>query len=484
MSLKQKTLSGFRWGFVESLANQGIQLIIGIVLARLLSPKEFGLMGMVLIFTAISQILIDGGFSQALIRRRHCAPEDYSTAFYFNVALGVSCYVVLCILAGPISRFFGEPCLLLLIRLLSLDLVISSMGLVQRTLLTKNVNFKLQAKMSIISSVISGGIGISMACSGWGVWSLVSRTLSQTLIAVSLLWLWNTWRPKFSFRVKAFREIFGFGSKLLVSGILDTLSLNIYSMIIGKYFSVADLGYYTRASDFRNMLSTNLTAVVGRVSYPVLAMMQDDDDKLRIGYKKLIKGTMFISFVAMIGAIAIARALVLTLFGVKWEPMVPYLQLLCVVGMLYPLHALNLNILTVKGKSDMLLRLEVTKKILIVPAMIVGISFGIRMMIVAMIANSLIALWLNGRWSADLVNYPMREQIGDIMPSFLLAAAMGGVVFSIGCFLPCKPVLSLLIQTAVGSMFMIIVSRALRLDAYVEISEILLNSFSGQKNLT
>ena len=475
VSLKQKTFNALAWSFVDSFANQGIQFIVGIVLARLLTPKEFGLIGMVLVFTAISESFIDSGFSGALIRKKNCGQEDYSTVFYFNLAVGILLYLVLFILAGSISRFYKEPKLVGLIRVLALGVIISSLGLTQRTILTRNINFKLLARISIISSVVSGTAGIGMAYYGWGVWSLVWKTLCQNFVVLCLLWIWNKWKPLFAFSAKAFQEMFSFGSKLLASGLIDTAYKNIYYLIIGKYFSAASLGYYTRANQFTGIPSACLTGVIGRVAYPVLASIQDDEGKLKVGYKKLIKCTMLISFVLMIGMAATAKSMVMTLIGGKWLPCVPYLQLLCFVGMLYPLHALNLNILNVKGRSDLFLRLEIVKKMLAVPIIIVGTWLGIKTMIMGMIVLSFITYFLNSYWSGQLIGYPMKEQIGDIFPSFISAGAMGVTVFLVGYFLPSiEPVLVLFVQITIGALIILVIARFCRLEAYSDINEIVL----------
>jgi teichuronic acid exporter len=481
VSLRQKTISGLTWSFIDSFASQGMQFMIGIILARLLSPKEFGLIGIIIIFTAISQSFVDSGFSKALIRKNDCGQEHYSTAFYFNCAVGGLVYFALFLLAQPISSFFGEPQLVLLVRVLGISLIINSVGLVQKTILTKNIDFKLQTKISIIATLISGIIGVGMAFCGWGVWSLVWKTLSSNVVSVSLFWFWSTWRPARLFNMHAFREMFDFGSKLLASGLIDTIYRNIYYLVIGKYFSAVDLGYFTRADEFRNIPSADVTTVIERVSYPVLSNIENDPKRLKAVYKKLITCTMLISFVLMVGMAAVAKPMVITLIGEKWLPCVPYLQPLCFVGMLYPLHALNLNMLTLRGRSDLFLRLEVIKKILAIPTIIIGVFFGIKVMIVGMFINSVIAYFLNSCWSGRMVDYPMREQLADITPSFILAIIMGICVLVIGYILPLKPIMVLSIQIVSGALITLCIARAVRLEAFMEIREMVLERFAKTK---
>jgi teichuronic acid exporter len=481
-SIKEKTVKGLFWSFIDNFSSQGITFIVGIILARLLEPKDFGLIGMITIFIAISQSFIDSGFSQALIRKNDCKQEDYSTAFYYNIIVGFIFYFILFFSAGAISSFFNEPQLLLLVRVIGINLLINSAGLIQRTTLTKKINFKLQTKISIISSVLSGSVGITMAFMGWGVWSLVWKTISQNIFTILLLWFWNNWIPTFSFSIKSFKEMFGFGSKLLLSGLIDTIYKNGYYFVIGKFFSANELGYYTRADQFSQLPSSNLTGVIQRVSYPVLSTIQNDPKRLKKAYQKLIKSTMFITFILMIGLAAIAKPLILTLIGEKWLPSVVYLQLLCFSGILYPLHALNLNILNVKGRSDLFLKLEIIKKILAVPIIIIGIFLGVREMIIGMILISFIAYFLNSFWSGKLVNYPVKEQIKDILPMFFLAIFMGVIISIPAYFLSLKSVYILLIQISLGALIIISISKLLKIEAYMEIRKIMINAFSKKSN--
>ena len=320
VTLKQKTLSGLKWSFLDNFVNQGAQFIVGIILARLLSPKEFGLIGMMAIFTAISIAFIDSGFSQALVRKSDCTNEDFSTVFFYNLIAGITLYGVLFFLSGTIGNFYSEPVLPLLIRVLAIDVIIRSFCVVQQTILVKNINFKLQTNISIAASVISGITAIVMAYSGWGVWSLIWKAISQSIVTAVLLWLWNDWRPGFVFNNTSFRSMFGFSSKLLASGLIDTFFTNIYYLVIGKVYSATELGYYTKADQFKNYPSQDINGMVQRVSYPVLASIQDDPVRLKRGYKGLIKNVMFISFVLMIGLSAVARPMVMAVRATATAP--------------------------------------------------------------------------------------------------------------------------------------------------------------------
>lgn len=473
MTLKEKTINGLAWSFVDTFAGQGITFIVGVILARLLTPREFGLVGMLTIFIAVSASFINSGFSQALIRKKGCTAEDYATVFYFNFVVGCIAFLLLFGAAPLISRFYHEPQLKPLVRVLSLVLVIDALTIIQRTTLTKRIDFKLQTRVSILASLLSGAVAVIMAYTGYGVWSLVFQKIIAQAANGALLWTWNRWRPAAAFSKQSFKELFSFGSKLLVSGLIDTAYRNIYYLIIGKYFSAAELGFYTRADMFRNLPSQNISGIISRVSYPVLATLQDNTDQLKAGYKRLITSTMLMTFVLMMGMAAVAEPMVITLVGEPWRPCIVYLQMLCFVGMLYPLQALNLNMLNVKGRSDLFLRLEIIKKILAVPTIIIGVLYGIKIMIAGMIVNSLIAYYLNSYWSGKLIGYPIGEQIMDILPAFAVALVMGLLVYASGEWLSCGYFLKLCIQIPLGAGIVFLFCELSRMRDYLYLKDIL-----------
>ena len=481
MTLKQQTVSGLIWSFIDSFANQGVQLIVGIILARILSPKEFGLIGMLTIFIAVSQSFIDSGFTNALIRKKDCSKSDYSTVFYFNIIVSIIFYLILFIFSDAISSFFHEPQLKILLQVLGIGLILNSFSLIQRTIFTKELNFRLQMRVSIIASVGSGVIAIFMAYKGFGVWSLVALTLCRYGFTSFFFWIWSKWKQILAFSKASFNELFSFGSKLLVSGLIDTIYQNVYKLIIGKYFSAIELGYYTLSDQYQSFPSQNLNGIIGRVSYPVLSSIQEDIPKLKIAYQKLIKSTMLLTFVLMMGLAAIAKPMILTLVGEKWLPSVIYLQMLCFVGMFYPLQALNLNMLKVQGRSDLFLRLEIIKKILAVPTIVVGVLFGIKIMILGMWVNTLIAYYINSYWSGKFIGYSTAQQIRDIVPSFFVAAVMGIIVFVIGYYLNTSNLLKLTVQIITGAAFTIGLSELIKLDDYFFIKEIVFEKVLKKK---
>lgn len=465
-SLKSKTLTGLIWSFTDLVANHGVQFFIQIILARLLLPEHFGVIGMILIFIAISNSIVDSGFSQALIRDQQTSQVDYSTVFYFNVTMAVVMYSILYVSANPISIFFGEPQLIAILRVLSLVLIINSLGIIHRVILIKNVDFKTIAKVNSIAVLTSGGITIALAVMGFGVWSLIFNTIAMQIMQTLLLWCCHRWLPSMTFNRQSFNKFYRFGYKLLLSGLIDTLYNNIYFVIIGRFYSTTQLGFYTNAVKFSDMASQSISAAVQRVSYPVLSSIQDDELRLKQGFRKIIKTSAFINFPLMIGLAAVAPSLFNLLLGNKWMPSVFYFQLLCFAGMLYPLHAINLNILQVKGRSDLFLLIEIIKKTVWTVLILASIVFGqgIIGLIVAAVLSSYIALYINTYFSAREIDYSAKEQLMDLLPMFLLSIIMGIIVTSIGAVLPVNHLMKLTCQVGIGFVVYIFGCKLAKVD--------------------
>ncbi|NLJ18847.1 lipopolysaccharide biosynthesis protein [Globicatella sulfidifaciens] len=473
-SLKKKAIRGVSWSFVDNIASQGITFLVGIILARLLTPAEFGILGMITIFIAISNSIIDSGFSNALIRKNDAKRIDYNTVFIFNLVLSLVLYGVLYVASPAISRFFHEPQLVAITRVMGLLLLINALGIIQRTLLVKRVDFKTQTKVSVIASLGSAVVGVGMAWAGFGVWSLVGQQLSRQFLNTLFLWVFNRWRPLLEFSIQSFKELFSFGSKLLASGLIDTLFKNIYYIIIGRFYSAAQLGQYTRAEQFNMIFSSNLTSVIQRVSYPVLSSIQNEAERLREAYRRVIKSTMLVTFACMLGLAACAKPVILILIGEKWLVAAEYLQIICFSGMLYPLHAINLNILQVKGRSDLFLKLEIIKKGLAVLPITLGIIYGIKVMLLAKVFNSFLAYYLNARYSKSMVNYSVKEQIADILPTFLVSLGVAGVMWGI-TWLDLNVYLQLIVQVSVGLTLAGVIYEKLNLEEYKELKGIALS---------
>lgn len=433
--LKGKTRRGTLWSFIERFSVQGVTFLVLLVMARLLTPDDYGVVGMIAIFIEIGQSLVDSGFSQALIRKRDRSSIDNSTVFYFNIVVGIILYGVLFVCAPLIADFYNKPnvtpVLIPLIRLLGLSLVINSFVVVQRALFTIRLDFKSQAKASLAGAVVSGVIGISMAYTGFGVWAIAGQQLSNLLINVGLLWLLSGWRPKWEYAWSSFRELFGFGSKLAAAGLLETIYKNIYNIAIGKFYKTDQLGFYTRAQQFGNFLSLNVTGIIQRVSFPVLCTIQDDDARLSVLYRRFLRLSAFIIFPLMIGLAALADPLVILLLKPKWAFAATLLQILCFSMMWYPIHAINLILLEVKGRTDLFLYLEIAKKVIGVAIMLITIPFGLIAICIGQVINSLIALVINTHYTGKLIGIGLLRQLRDLFPTLLYSASMGAVVYTV-----------------------------------------------------
>ena len=467
-SLRDKTVRGVGWSFIDNIASSGITFLIGLILARLLTPEEYGVMAMITIFIAISNSIVDSGFSNALIRKVNINRIDFNTVFYFNILISIILYFFLFFASPAISNFFGKSILIDIMRIIGFVLIINALSIIPRTIFVRNVNFKVQTKVSLISSIGSGVIGIGMALSQMGVWSLVGQQLSRQLLNTLFLWVYCKWRPNLEFSFRSFKELFGFGSKLLLSGLINTIYQNIYYIVIGRFYLPSFLGQYTRAEQFNTIFSNNLTTVVQRVSYPVLSSIQEDAKRLREGYRKIIKTTMLISFACMLGLAAIAKPLIFILIGEKWAVAAYFLQIICFAGMLYPLHAINLNILQVKGRSDLFLKLEIIKKLVAIIPIVLGIYYGIDYMLYGSVFTSFVSYFLNSYYSAGLINYSVNEQLRDIFPAFFVSLVVSIFMWSLS-FINCSVYLLLPIQLLLGIVLLLIIHENLKMPEYLDL---------------
>lgn len=476
--LKSKAAHGVLWSFFERFGQQGVQFGISIILARLLLPEEFGLIGMLVIFTVIAQTFLDSGFGAALIQKKDASYIDECSIFYFNIVIGFIAAGLMCLISPWIATFYNEQQLAPLTRFLSLTLIINSICLIHTTLLTKNVDFKTQLKVGMVATIISGAIGISLALQGFGVWSLAIQLVTASLFRAILLWILVKWRPTLAFSYQSLKSMFTFGSKMLLSGLLDQIFMNIYLVVIGKIFTVGDLGYYVRAKTWQQLTTQNITNVITRVAFPVFSAIQNDDKRLKRGMKKAISFLAFVNFPLMIGILVTAKPAVLLLLTDKWAPSIPYLQLLCIVGLTYPIHAINLNLLMAKGRSDLFFRLEIIKKSLIIASIFITYRWGIPAMIWGQIVVSVIGLYINTYFTARMIDYPILEQIRDMSPYFFATGLMGAIVYSLK-YVPFETNLSLfLMQSIVGIIVYIGLCRTFRLAAFEEIRDYAISKLS------
>lgn len=418
-SLKDKTVKGVIWSTIERFSVQGVLFIVTLVLARILDPKDFGLIGMLTIFIAVSQSLIDSGFSQALIRKQDRTEIDNCTVFYFNIIVSVILYLLLYILAPFVSVFYNEPQLTSLMRVLCLVIIINSFAVVQRAIYSAIVDFKSQAKASFIAVIVSGGVGVCCALMGLGVWSLVWQQVTNAIMNTLLLWLYSKWYPTLRYSWNSFKELFSFGSKLMFSGLLDTLYNNMFTLVVGKVFNAESLGHYTQANRFAQMPSANIASILQRVTFPVLCSIQDDRERLKAKFRQLMRLFAFIIFPLMCILAGIAFPLIDWLLGEKWKFTAVLLIPMCFDFMWWPIHAINLNLLKVLGRSDLFLKLEIIKKCIGVIIILLSIHFGLVFMCYISIIASLVGLYLNAYYTGKLANIGLMVQLKDLAPTLV-----------------------------------------------------------------
>lgn len=473
-SLKQATITGTFWSAADAFLGQGVLILVGIVLARLLSPEEYGLIGIVTIFTTVMRGIMDSGFSNALIRKMNVTDEDYSTLFFFNFIVSVVLFFLLFVGAPWIAKFFELPHLLLLLRVMGLLLILQAFCIVQETILKRNIDFKSKAKASFIAAVCSGVIGIGMAFEGCGVWSLVGQSLSNQLIYSGSLWIINRWWPQYKISVKSLRYMWWFGWKLLLSGILNNIWTQLNKVVVSKFYSPVMLGQYSKAGEFSNIFSENFTKIVQRVTYPAISKLQDDKMRLLNAYRHVIKTSMFISVICMFLLGAISEPFIYCLIGPKWHIAATFLPLICIARSIYPLQAINLNMLQVQGRTDIFLYLEIAKKTILLVPLFVGAFVGIYWMLIVSIGTSVIIYFLNSYYSGKSLGYNSWMQLKDVAPSFGVAFTVAVPVYSLK-YLPISYWLILPMQIIVGMVVLYYVCETIKIPEYVEVKGIFSN---------
>ena len=479
-NLKQKTVYGLIWNFLERFFNTIVLFVVGVILARILEPSEFGLIGMLAIFISLSQVLINSGLNTAIIRKKSAREIDYATVFVFNIVSSLGFFLLLVALSKPISIFYDEPILKNILILLAFGLVIESFGAIQLAKLQKEMDFKLQTIISLIATTISGTVAIIMALQGYGVWSLVALHLSRILTTTILIWVLVKWKPSLGFDKKSFFEMYSFGSKLLFSGIIDTIYIKGFALLIGKFYSTAQVGFYNQSDRLQSLVSTNISGLITKVSFPLLSQIKDSV-VLKNAYKEIIRNIMFISFVLLLGLGATAESLVLALLGEKWHESVIYLQMLVLSGMLLPFQALNTDILKVYGRSDLFLKVVLIKKAIAIPVMLITAFISINAMIIGIVLMSILSYIINVHWSNKYIDYPLQEQLKDVFPSFMIALVNATIIYFIGQYLTTPHWLTLIIQVSLGFVFIVVFCEVTQNSIYKKIKSNLLDVVGGKK---
>lgn len=465
------------WAAVEKFGGRVLQVISTIILARLLLPEDFGVVAMVAIFFSVSTILIDSGFSQALIREDEISEDDKATTFFINLITALILFGILWFSSPLISQFFDEPVLLDMTRLMALTPIFFSITIIQRALYSHRINFRTQAIVNLIATFLSGASAIVLALYGLGVWALATQYVLMAFVTSFLFWGLNPWIPKKFINKDSFSRLFGFGSKLMISGLINVIYKEIYKVIIGRIYNTSLLGFYVQAENFKNVVSENLVSVMVRVTYPALSKVKNEPDRLKDGYKKIFRVISFLIFPAIIGLIIVAEPLVVTLIGEKWIKTVPILQVLSLAGLIYHMHVINLDILRVLGRSDLILKLEILKKIGVTIAITIGLVYGFWGLIVAQVISSYLSLYLNMIYTNRLMNYSKTEQLIDVFPIIKFSIPMAVIVFAINLIDFQYPILRLSISVLSGVFVYLVTSLWLKPQPFKDIVYILRPKF-------
>lgn len=434
-SLKKKTVNGVIWSAIDRFSTQGIQFVFSILIARLLMPSDYGVIAMLGIFLAVSNTFIDSGFGTALVQKANRTETDFSTVFYFNIVVAIIFYGLLWFASPYIAAFYNIPMLKDVTRVVALTLIFSALGGIQGAKLSIAINFKTRAIISLISAFSTGCLGLYLAYNGYRAWALIFQTVFSSLLNTILLWCFVRWMPSLVFSWQSFRQLFSFGSKLLASALLDTIYNNVYTLIIGKVYSSSSLGLYSRASGLAQYPSSNITRVLQSVTFPVLCSIQNDEKRLADAYKRFIRMSAFVVFPLMIGLASVAEPFIRVVLTDKWEGAIYLLQIVCFSMMWYPIHAINLNILQVKGRSDYFLKLEVIKKIQGVCILCITVPISIVAMCYGSIVSSLLSLVWNTYYTKRLIGYGFFSQIKDLLPIIIHSLLMGGIVLLVTHFI-------------------------------------------------
>jgi O-antigen/teichoic acid export membrane protein len=476
-NLKGVAAKGLFWSAMERFGAQGIQFVFGIMITRILLPEDFGLVGMILIFMAVGQTLVDSGFGSALIWKKDPSPADYSTVFYFNISFSLVLYFIFFFLAPIIARFYDEPQLTDLIRVLCLNFIILSFSLIQQTVLQKRVDFKLLTYVNVAGSLIAGIIALFMAVKGFGAWAIVIQILAKSFITSLLLWIFNKWRPLITFSLNSLKELFGYGSKLTAASLIYTIFQYLYFNVIGKLFPVAALGFYTRAVQLQEFPVKTIGSVFNRVVFPIFSTIQNDNERLKNAVRKTLKTMVFFTFPILFGLIVVSDQLIEVVLTEKWLPASGYFKLLCLMGLFYTFQVINGEVLKTKGKSNLVLKLEIITKTILVINIFITWRWGITAIIWGQMVTVIVAWFLGSFYVWKLIEYSIWQQLKDVFVYFALSVVMFCIAFIISKFIN-NSALALITMTLTGTVFYILAAWILKLDEMLEVKQILNKHFA------
>ncbi len=461
----KKVVTNFFWRFAERCGAQLVTFIVSIILARLLDPEVYGTIALVTVFITILNVFIDSGMANSLIQKKNSDDLDFSTVFYFNITVCTALYILMFLAAPLIAAFYEIPELTPVVRVLSLTLIISGLKNVQQAYVSKTMQFKRFFFATLGGTIGAAVVGIFMAYKGMGIWALVAQQLFNTTVDTLVLWITVRWRPKRMFSFERLKSLFGYGWKLLASALLNTVYNNIRQLIIGKLYSSADLAYFNRGKQFPNLIITNVNTSIDSVLLPTMSQQQDDVSRVKNMTRRAIKTSTYIMAPLMIGLACCAVPLISWLLTDKWLPSVPFMRIMCVTCLFYPIHTANLNAIKAMGRSDIYLKLEVMKKVLGTLLLLGTMWFGVYAMAYSLIVESLISQVINASPNKKLLDYGYGEQLKDIMPGILLSLFMGACILPI-TLLKMPSIVTILLQVLVGAIVYIGGSAVLKIEAF------------------
>lgn len=419
-NLKSKTYKGLFWSSLDKFSVQGLSFIFGIILARLISPSDYGLIGMLSVFISLGQVFVASNFMTALIHKQDRTSDDFNTVFIFNIGIALLFYLILYFSADLIADFYSEPKLSMLTRVISLNIVLYSLSFVQITIFTIELDFRRQAIISVISVILSGIIGIAFAIAGYGAWALVWRTILGAGISSFGLWIISSWRPNYKFSIQSFKELFAFSSKLLLGDLFDAIYRNINNVLIGKFYGAESIGYYLRAKQLQDLPSVSITEITQKVTFPILSTIQNDDERLAFTFKKIICFTSYIVIGLMFLLMTVAKPLIVITLTEKWLKSVEIFQILCFAGIWFPINFISMNAIVVKGKTGLFLKIDLIKKILSLVLVLVAVQFSVITLAYSMVVIALLSFVINAYYTDRTINYRFFDQIKDILPFLII----------------------------------------------------------------
>lgn len=476
-TVRDHVYSGVKWNAIGKFGHYGTQFIVSIILARLLLPEEFGLIGMLAIFTAIAQVFIVSGMTAALIQKKDATSVDYSTVFFYNIVVALIFYLLLFFSADYIANFYNQPELSRLTKYISIVFLINSFGSVQATLLSKNLQFKKANIISIIGVVVAGVVAVFMAYSGYGVYSIVAQSIVFALVTNVIYWLTADWKPVFVFSIASFKTLFGFGSRLLASSILDQVYTNLSTLIIGKAFSASTLGYFSRAKATRDIPIESSIGVLNSIILPIFSKSKSEEELIRHHFK-FIGLISFLVFPLMMGMAILAKPITVLLFSEKWLPSVPILQLLCIISFSYPISVVLVGAILAKGKSGLFLKLDIYKKFFGLISMFVGLYFGFYAFIIGMIVGTLISVFINIKFVSKEFGFRLSRYFVIMYPSVLLSLIMGVFLFLIQMMLPDENILQVLVLSMTGLVIYFGIASIFKINDFVFLRQMLIEKIT------